>query len=258
MPSKIVKAAIRLPLALIPKNATVPILRGHLRGKSWIAGSSNHSCWLGGYESDWQNLIIRTVPNGSIFFDIGANVGFYTLLASSLVGDSGKVVAFEPVPSNINKIKKHLEINSLKNVTVYEAAISDYSGEAQFQKSKSNSQGKFKEFNPDAVLGDDELLTVKVLSLDELLAKNRIPNPDYLKIDIEGAEFSALLGAKKYLADFGPTIFLSTHGNKARSNCLPMLNELGYTCHRVSKEKEILWCEDYLATSTMTAETVAG
>ena len=76
---------LRLPLALIPAVLPMPVLQGPLRGYWWITGSSNHGCWLGSYEYDKQRLFARMIRAGDVVFDIGANVGFYTLLAASRV-----------------------------------------------------------------------------------------------------------------------------------------------------------------------------
>ncbi len=84
--SKLAGRAMRLPLQLIPDSAVVRILQGPLRGKRWIAGSSNHGCWLGSYEAAKQRKIIEFVRPGMVCWDVGANVGFYTLLFAELVG----------------------------------------------------------------------------------------------------------------------------------------------------------------------------
>src|SRR5512139_3781902 len=88
----VVGKALRFPLRLIPDDATLPILQGRLRGKRWISGSCNHGCWLGSYEYHKRVLFERTITPGSVVFDLGAHVGFYTLLASVLVGHAGRVV----------------------------------------------------------------------------------------------------------------------------------------------------------------------
>src|SRR5688572_25202486 len=102
---------LRQPLKLIPPGTHVRILQGRLRGKRWIAGSSTHGCWLGSYESDKRQLFESSITPGDVVFDIGANVGFYTLLASDLVGSSGHVYSFEPVPRNIEFLNEHLSLN---------------------------------------------------------------------------------------------------------------------------------------------------
>src|ERR1043165_45133 len=86
----------RLPLSLIPAGARMPILQGPLRGKRWVAGSHVHGGWRGSYEFEKQQMFISAIKPGAVVYDIGANVGFYTLLASRLAGPQGRVYAFEP------------------------------------------------------------------------------------------------------------------------------------------------------------------
>jgi hypothetical protein len=132
---------LRLPLRLLPSNAVLPILQGRLKGKKWIVGSSVHGCWLGSYEFDKQRLFEQTVTRGSVVFDIGAHVGFYTLLSSVLVGTVGKVFAFEPVPRNLHYLYEHLRFNDATNVTVTEAAVADACGTTLFDESANSATG---------------------------------------------------------------------------------------------------------------------
>ncbi|MDW8317197.1 MAG: FkbM family methyltransferase, partial [Anaerolineae bacterium] len=75
---------LRFPLRLIPPKAVLPIMQGRLKGRKWIVGSSSHGCWLGSYEYAKRIVFERTVRENSVVFDIGAHVGFYTLLAAVL------------------------------------------------------------------------------------------------------------------------------------------------------------------------------
>ena len=84
-------------LRWIPDDRVMKVMQGPLRGMRWIAGASTHGCWLGSYELEKQRLIAERVSPGSVFFDVGANVGFYTLLGSSEVGAAGRVISFEPL-----------------------------------------------------------------------------------------------------------------------------------------------------------------
>jgi len=93
-------------------------------------------------------------------YDIGANVGFYTLLASGLVGSKGLVVAFEPAPKNIDFLKRHLSINNLSNVLVVESAVSDKDGYEYFDKGPNESMGRLK---------TDGDIQVKTLTLDHFI-----------------------------------------------------------------------------------------
>ena len=195
-------------------------MQGRLKGKRWIVGSSNHGCWLGSYEFDKQLLFERTIPLGSIVFDLGGHVGFYTLLASELVGSNGRVFVFEPVPQNLLHLREHLRLNRATNVTVVEVAVSDRSGVVSFDEGPSSSMGH--------MVAADGKLQVRTVALDELIDTGDIPTPDYMKIDIEGAEALALSGAKAMLAKSHPTIFLATHGSGIHRECCRLLQSLDY------------------------------
>lgn len=213
---------MRFPLRLIPPNMVIPVLQGKLRGYKWIAGSSNHGCWLGSYEFEKQDFISNLISPRSIVFDIGAHVGFYTLLFSALVGNSGQVAAFEPFPSNIAFLKRHIQLNGIKNVRVFEAAVAEKSGTANFQSGPSSSMGHITDKSSASTF------QVKIVSVDELVTNGEVPPPNYLKLDIEGAEFQALQGAVETLKVHHPVIFLATHGREVHQNCCNFLLELGY------------------------------
>jgi FkbM family methyltransferase len=210
---------LRFPLQFIPANLQIPILQGRLRGKRWIVGSSQHGCWLGSYEYDKQRLLEQVIQPGSVVFDLGAHVGFHTLLASVLVGSSGKVFAFEPMPKNLRYLKEHLRLNQIANVTVIEAAVSDRNGTALFELHDSSFQGR---------LSSQGGLEVQMIGLDELIASGKIPAPDFIKMDVEGAELSVFSGAKQLLAEKHPTIALATHGDEIQKQCRQFLTALGY------------------------------
>jgi FkbM family methyltransferase len=216
--SDLIGKAIRLPLKLIPREAEMPVLMGKLRGKRWIAGSADHSFWLGTYEYRQRRLFERTVAEGSVVFDVGANVGYYTLLASVLAGPAGHVVAFEPVPGNLAYLRRHLSLNAVRNVTVVEAAVADEPGQRTFQTFSSQG-GQLRE-------GGD--LQVQCVSLDAAVAGG-LPKPDVIKMDIEGAEVDGLRGAVEVLRTARPKVFLATHSAELRRQCDEILASVGYT-----------------------------
>lgn len=198
----------------------IPILHGKLKGKRWIVESFiNLGCWLGTYEHEKQSLFAETVTEGAVVYDIGAHVGFYTLLASAIVGQRGKVVAFEPLPRNLYYLNKHLLLNNCENVKVVEAAVAEESGTAFFTEGSSSSMGRL------SLAGKIEIPKV---ALDDLVLSGRISPPEYIKIDVEGAELLVLAGAKKTLRDFAPVIFLSTHGVDIHRQCIEFLKSTEY------------------------------
>jgi FkbM family methyltransferase len=210
---------LRFPLRFIPPQMVLPVMQGRLKGKKWIIGSSNHGCWLGSYEYAKRILFEETVTEGSVVFDVGAHAGFYTLLASVLVGPTGRVFAFEPLPGNLSYLKQHLRLNNVENTTVIEAAVLDKSGVTSFDEGPSSSMGHVSSHGK---------LQVKAVAIDELVASGELPLPGYVKMDIEGAETLALAGAKSTLEKAHATVFLATHGTDIQRECRCFLESLGY------------------------------
>jgi len=228
---------LRLPLNLLPKEMEIPILQGKLRGYKWIVGSSIHGCWLGTYEFAKQHVFQHYIMPNDIVFDIGANVGYYTLLASVLVGKDGQVFAFEPLPANVRYMNCHITSNHISNTTVFQAAVSDYSGTAYFDEGEHNSQG---------TLSQSGKMEVVCVSLDDLFAAETIPMPSVLKIDVEGAELLVLQGARQLLAKSRPKIFLATHGKELHRACSSFLRAIGYTIQSLT-EDDIYATDELLA-----------
>ena len=218
---------IRSPLKLIPPTAIVPILQGPLRGKKWIAGSLTHGCWVGSYEYEKQQALRGVVAPGDVVYDLGANVGYYSLLASVLAGERGHVYSFEPLPSNIAVLKRHIAMNHIENCTVLEVALAATDGDARFDPS---SRGDMAHFSSE---GSE---TVPTASLDSLLNRGEIRPPRVMKIDIEGAEYDALQGATQTISAHRPVILLATHGPEVHRNCLELLRQRGYSVESLSNE----------------------
>jgi len=210
---------LRYPLRFIPAETVVPILQGKLKGKKWVVGSSIHGCWLGSFEREKQKLFEKIITEGSTVLDIGAHVGFYSLLSSILVGQKGKVYAFEPAHRNLLYLKRHIFINKINNIFVIEAAVSEQDGYTYFDEGPSSLLGR---------ISPEGKLMVKTVSLDSLYSKGEITIPNYLKIDVEGAEMLVLSGAKSILSKYHPTIFLATHGEAIHNQCCGFLESLGY------------------------------
>lgn len=217
---RVLGKVLRYPLRLLPPATTVSILAGKLRGKRWIVGSSIHRCWMGLYEYRKQTLISHAVQPNRVFYDIGANVGFYTLLGSLLVG-GGKVFAFEPLPRNLGYLRQHLALNHIHNVEVLELAVSDEDAAALFEEESTGSMGHLSEAGR---------IKVQTVTLDSLLQQGKILPPDYIKMDIEGTELRALKGAQQCIRQYRPQIFLATHGLEIHDECCRLLKDWGFEC----------------------------
>jgi FkbM family methyltransferase len=216
---------VRFPLKIIPGIAVLPILQGPLRGARWVVGSGTHGCWLGSYELPKAELFAGTIQEGMTVFDIGAHAGYYSLIASRAVGEAGHVVAFEPLERNLHHLRRHVALNNASNVKVLNVAVTNRRGVARFDPGNESSTGK---------LAPEGSLEVRTVALDDLVAAGSVLSPNVMKLDIEGEESNALLGATGVLRDARPTIFLATHGTDVHDACLSILRREGYVWRTIS------------------------
>jgi FkbM family methyltransferase len=226
-------------LRIVPRNAQVRVLSGPLCGKKWIAGSSTNSCWFGLYEKEKQNAFCSLIRSGDVVYDLGANVGFYSLLGSVLVGSSGHVFSFEPLPRNLELLRAHVLNNGITNCTVVAAAVGNRVGTAQFEAQCDPHMSK---------LSGTGGLNVELTSLDDLLASHKVLPPDVIKCDIEGAEFDALNGARTILNTYHPKILLATHGRIINQLCFDLLIDHGYSVRSLEESVPVDESSELIAT----------
>jgi FkbM family methyltransferase len=155
----------------------------------------------GSYEERTTELITRLVGPGAHAVDVGANIGFFTLLLSRLVGPAGRVIAFEPLPAAIERLRANLSLNKVRNVTVQEAAVCEAPGESSLFLGPVSHSSMASLTNRTGV-GE---VRVRCTSLDEALAG--CGPIEVLKIDAEGAEPRVLAGASRILSAGVPYIF---------------------------------------------------
>lgn len=198
----------------------VPVLSGRLRGAWWHLGSRGKLLRVlgGSYEREQTRLFESTVRPGQTVLDVGAHVGYYTLLAAALAGPRGAVWAFEPDPRNARSLRRHVRLNRLRHVHVEEAAVSSREGTARFGPGSGSGTGR---------LAGSGRFEVRTVSLDAFCAEREI-RPHVVKIDVEGAERDVLAGARRVLERDRPAIFLSTHGPEVHAACLELLRGAGY------------------------------
>jgi FkbM family methyltransferase len=233
-PETLAGRIVRYPFRALPRGIVMPILQGPLRGKKWIVGAHLHGCWLGSYEWEMQKRMAKQLKPGSVFYDVGANVGFYTLLAATLI-DPGRVYAIEPLSANVGYLRKHLELNKTRNVEVLEMAVSEGVGNALFEVEGTRAMGR---------IGMKGAVRVQTTTLDALLQEGKAAPPDFIKMDIEGAEFLALQGARECFAQHHPKLFLATHGREVHEECCNLLSSWRYEyeyMHRESADRAELF-----------------
>ncbi len=195
------------------------MLSGPMRGMQWIAGSMPHGAWVGTLERRQLTHFAMRLRPGMTVWDIGANVGLYTLPSARKVAPGGLVFAFEPLQRNLQYLKRHIALNRLTNVVVVDLAVSDATGFLRMCEGDSPS-----EFHADP-RGN---LSIPSVALDEWWEGSNSRPPDAVKIDVEGAETAVLRGAAGTLSKYRPPIFLSLHGEPQRRACGALLDAWGY------------------------------
>lgn len=190
-----------------PENSVVKIKNGRAAGLLWKRHHRYvNGYWIGHYELPIQEALSRELQPGDTFFDVGANAGFFTLVAARLVGTSGRCVAFEPAPDNCSSIREQIEENSLHHCLLVPEAIADREGPAVFSFAAPGS--------PMGHLGqgqdNERQIEVNVTTLDAACA--RFGKPQFIKMDIEGAEATAFSAAPKTLREIRPGWLIELHG----------------------------------------------
>ncbi|MCH2114546.1 MAG: FkbM family methyltransferase [Pirellulales bacterium] len=198
----------------------LPILAGPLRGTYWAPASGGKIAriFMGTYEPDQTKLLQKSIGPSSVLLDVGANHGYYSLLASRLTGDACRTLAFEPHPLCADFLRRHIEANHLDGVTVVQAAVGKSSGFALFELGSGTGTGR---------VSDQGSHRIQVVTIDEVVAEHGLA-PTHLKIDVEGGELDVLQGALSTLRAHRPEIYLSTHGADIHADCCQLLTKTGY------------------------------
>jgi FkbM family methyltransferase len=181
----------------------------------------------GTWESDVVNAVVSTVKTGATAIDIGAHIGYYTLLLAKCVGPIGRVISFEPLPVNFALLEKNVRLNRLPHVQMNAQAVFSRNEELTITVPDDAPNS-----------GDASILStegtqhfrVPAVTLDSFCSNAGL-RPDFLKMDVEGAEYDVLLGAKETIARSRPKILIELHhfdGNLAANPVPELLSSWNY------------------------------
>jgi len=155
-------------------------------------------------------LLKTLLSGGDTFIDVGANMGSWSLPAAKLVGRSGCVLAFEPVPRMAEALRKSAWANRFEQVRVFGVALSNYTGEAEFSAENENSGGSRLGRMPDDPGRSFSGHRVRVTTLDEVVGAENLKAVALIKIDVEGFEAEVLQGATRTLKELRPALYFET------------------------------------------------
>ena len=235
----------KILIYLTPKNNIGSIWLGPLRGYLWNYDKNYNRYWIWTHEKEITSKFTKYANISSVIYDLGASYGFYTLLSSKHVKSEGIVYSFEPNINLVKKIKKHIKINSLKNVKILNYAVSNNNEKIKFSLSDQTTRNSI--IKSSRIFNNNNFTLVDSVKIDSLIEKGEIKIPDLLKIDIEGAELKALEGMKNTLFKYHPTIFLSTHNchlEGIHKKCCDFLKTLNYEIKYLNYFKKITEFDD--------------
>lgn len=181
----------------------------------------------GAGEPEVQDALRRHLRPGMTFYDLGANIGFFSLLAARLVGEQGRVIAFEADPEIAARLREHVDRNKFRSVTVVEKAVWSEASKVFFERVDPAT-------SPDRGLGhvadaaSANTMEIEAVTLDDFARTS--PAPDFIKCDVEGAEVEVFRGAQRLMAEKRPGILCEIHSEENRRTLLDEFPRLGYTC----------------------------
>jgi len=187
----------------------------------------------GVFEKGTTEVFRRVVKRGMTVFDIGAGIGYYTLLAESLVGPEGKVFVFEPHPENYNELKENIMLNSYTNCYLVNKAVSDKTGRTKFYLHPDRGRSSILYRNNRA-----KCIEVEVIALDDFIKEEGV-TPDVIKMDIEGAELLALKGMKKFI-ETSENLILFIEYIHNKEQIFKFLRENGFEVYFITINGELI------------------
>lgn len=227
---------LRWTAARYPEGSVVEIGSGFAKGLKWKRSHRYvNGYWLGNYELEIQTAVNRLLSKDAFFLDIGANAGFFSLIAANCVGPQGKCVSVDPDPINRQNMTALIELNGLTNWSVLQLAVAQTRGTVRFAAAPGSPTGHFAK--PDE---SENVFDVEVTTIDEICREHG--RPSLIKMDIEGAEAQALKGAVQTLQDWRPTWLIELHGVEVAAQTRKILSEAGYRFETLAGEDILDTC----------------
>ena len=201
------------------------IAHGIGRGLRFNATGGFPGYLFGTTEPEEQRLLESLLGPGKVFYDIGANIGFYSTLAGRLVGNGGRVYAFEPFPESAEGCRKNASLNNFGHVSVVQAAVGAQSGRIELGLGESSA------LNRTGPQAGGATINVPLISIDSWRQETNASGPDVVMIDIEGSELEALAGMRQTIGEFKPILMVEVHwlGDAFAEYYRRELQPLGYS-----------------------------
>jgi FkbM family methyltransferase len=213
-----------------------PITKGPLKGFKIALGPKDRLGYLiNSHEPETVRLFISLCRPEMFVLDAGAHVGYFSLLASTIVGSRGRVYTAEPNPKNIEKIRLTIANNGCTNICLLPVALSDTTSEVNFAMEDTGQMGHIIA-NGDCI--ETHAVVVNAEPFDNIAHRLDIVRLDLIKMDVEGSESSVLRGMRETLGKFQPLIVCEWHPATAGKDYQSVFSLLGYNCQLLSPASE--------------------
>ena len=190
--------------------------------------------YLETHDPDVTDLLQERIRPGFTVVDVGAHIGYFTLLISRLAGARGKVFALEPLPKNAGRLKEHLTRNKcIHNTEVFQLAAAEYNQKEEFLDYDIATIGRLSSVESCATDKSSYRIVVECRSLDCLIQDIGAKALDFVKIDTEGAEFLVLKGMDNLLRIYRPELLIEMHNERIIKDIIDFLEDRSY-CARVN------------------------
>ena len=193
------------------------------KGLAFASTGAVSSYLFGTHEPELQHALVELLQPGDVFYDVGSNCGFFTIIAAKLVGEQGRVIAFEPSSEAASEVRQNVAANRFNHVELLEMALGDEDGQAVLYTSEQSAWGRLESTDHRKPLAYSRETSVLVKRLDSL---PELPKPDVIKVDIEGGEIAMLRGAMKTLFEAKPFLLVELHGTN--NEVAEIIEQLGY------------------------------
>jgi FkbM family methyltransferase len=181
--------------------------------------------WIGTWELDFALFLKSCIRKNFICFDVGGYKGYYTGIMA--LAGAKEVHVFEPMQSNIESIRELISLNDRLPITLHEIAISHFSGKTDFQIMPDATMGKLISSEFQKNTANNSIQVIECNSLDNLI-ESGLNEPDFIKVDVEGAEIDVLMGALQLIKKKKPILLIEIHSHEIGMKCYELL-KLFYT-----------------------------
>lgn len=249
----LVTRALRPFSAILPQKFKIPVwgtFRLRLPDHKSININLNYTCWHGrllfwdgfkGYEHEVTRQFIELIRDKEVFLDIGANIGYYSLLAKTY-NPKLQVHAYEPLPDAVHFLEKNIRINGFEHCQVHQLALADKNGASVFESrvSKDFPNEKYQIAGDSSLVNYDNTarkqIKVRLQTLDDFIYEKGITRVDYIKMDTETTEHLILKGAESTIKKFRPLIQCEVIKGQQEADLKAQIKALDYSVYLFTKE----------------------